>query len=119
MKTKLFIAVLMITSITFAQKKNHVKSNNQNTKEVNAYMKIDDVKGESNDKSSKKAIGFIKLMDVKGETNKKQNTSVVNKNYKNKPSEKIKMNEQLLNKPPKKKKSKAHYTTRKRVVVLK
>lgn len=65
----------MITSITFAQKKNQIKSNNQNTKKVNAYMKIDDIKGESTDKS-RKANYIIKIADIQGESKDKSSKRV-------------------------------------------
>ena len=66
MKTKLFIAFLMISSITFAQKKN----TNQNTKRVVSHMKIDDIKGESND--TRKSTQYMKIDDIKGESNDKK-----------------------------------------------
>lgn len=88
MKTKLIIAFLMISCITYAQKKNQIKSNNQNAKKVNAYIKIDDIKGETNDKSSKRATPFIKIGDIKGETNDKSSRKVYNKRkFSNKPLE--------------------------------
>ena len=66
MKTKLFIAFLMISSITFAQKKN----TNQNTKRVVSHMKIDDIKGESND--IRESSRYMKIDDIKGESNDKR-----------------------------------------------
>jgi hypothetical protein len=63
MKTKLFIALLLISTITFAQK----KTKNQITKKTSRYMKIDDIKGESNDKTSR----YMKIDDIKGESNDK------------------------------------------------
>lgn len=129
MKTKLFIAVLMITSITFAQKKNqnNTKTNSEtqvlvkkadtinNQRDV-PFMQFEGVKGESNNNSSKRAIGFIKLMDVKGESNKKSNVRAVNTDNKNtgnanKISEKRKIDEQLLDEKPN--------NLRRRVVVAK
>ena len=70
MKTKLFIAFLMISSITFAQKKN----NNQNTKRVVSHMKIDDIKGESND--TRKSTQYMKIDDIKGESNYKRTIKI-------------------------------------------
>ena len=65
MKTNLFIALLLISTITFAQK----KTNKKNTKRVVSHMKIGDIKGESND--AKKSSRYIKIDDIKGESNDK------------------------------------------------
>jgi len=65
MKTNLFIALLLISTITFAQK----KTNKKNTKRVVSHMKISDIKGESND--AKKSSRYIKIDDIKGESNDK------------------------------------------------
>ena len=107
MKTKLFIALLLISTITFAQK----KTNNKNTKRVVSHMKIDDIKGESNDKSTKRTIKiggaekpytrtkgettlgdiqvksqksskptiYMKIDDIKGESNDKSTKRIYNK----------------------------------------
>lgn len=66
MKTKLFIAFLIISSIIFAQKKNKTKLNTQqkitaknSIKNINqnvSYLKFDELKGKTNTKSFKKNI---------------------------------------------------------------
>jgi len=88
MKTKLFIAFLLISNITFAQKTIQTKANNQNTKQVNPYVKIDDFDGQSADKNSarfyqkrkyaeellekkSKKRGYVKFEGVTGESNDK------------------------------------------------
>jgi len=65
MKTKLFIALLMISTITFAQtKKQQTLKTNSSMK---VHIKITEIKGESND--NKKTARYVKLDDVKGESN--------------------------------------------------
>ncbi|WP_299523641.1 hypothetical protein [uncultured Lutibacter sp.] len=55
MKTKIFIALLMISTITFAQTKKQQIIKTESSSKV-YYMKIDDIKGESNDTYTKRTI---------------------------------------------------------------
>jgi len=55
MKTKLFIAVIMITAVSFAQsKRDQISNPNQSNAAI--YVKFDEVKGETNENSSKRTI---------------------------------------------------------------
>ena len=109
MKTKLFIAILMITSITFAQKKNQI--NTKSTIESPVLIKKVDTINTNRD------VSFMQIKDVKDDTNKKSNETTINRNNKNnndKISEKREIDEQLLNNQQNK-----IQQTRRRVVVLK
>jgi hypothetical protein len=65
MKTKLFIALLLISTITIAQAKKQqiIKADSS----MKVHIKIDEIKGESND--NKKSARYVKIDDVKGESN--------------------------------------------------
>lgn len=65
MKTKLFIALFLISTITFAQLKKQDTTSNNITSKAH-FIRFDDVKGESNNASTK--AHYIKIDGIKGET---------------------------------------------------
>ena len=107
MKTILSIALLMITTITFAQETENQNSKSiggiKTNKSINAeasYMKIGDIKGESTRQSSnnnnltatesKKArSGYMKIGDIQGESNdKRRRVEVLKSNKQGDPNKK-------------------------------
>jgi prophage tail gpP-like protein len=66
MKTKLFIALLLISTITFAQVKKQQITKTESPSKAH-YVKFGEIKGESN--NNKKTARYVQLDDVKGESN--------------------------------------------------
>tara|TARA_R110001583_G_scaffold123127_3_gene274521 strand:- start:11157 stop:11552 length:396 start_codon:yes stop_codon:yes gene_type:complete len=65
MKTKLFIAFLLISTITFAQAKKRQSIRPKSLMKI--HLEIAEIKGESND--TKKSARYVKIDDIKGESN--------------------------------------------------
>ena len=65
MKTKLFIALLMISTITFAQVKKRQSTKPESSMKV--HIKIAEIKGESN--NNNKTTPHLKIEGIKGESN--------------------------------------------------
>ncbi len=107
MKTILSIALLMITTIAFAQETENQNSKSigdiKNNKSINAeasYLKIGDIKGESTRQSSnsnsvirtepkKVRSGYMKIGDIKGEsTARRRRVEILKSNKQGDPNKK-------------------------------